>query len=160
MGEWRHSSTILDHDTRWKRAVSFTPRQLYPSPRGKIWRYPLDKRLGGAQSRSRRCGQESRESNQGRPAHLYTNWAIPVRNRNYCRKLQTNMLHDPLTLGAELCGSGERYPSPDTRRLMSWRRSWPLKCTIQTPPERDWGKLVKTSVPGEIQTKYLPNISI
>jgi hypothetical protein len=36
--------------------VSFTPRLLYP--RGKSIRYPLDKRLGGPQSRSGRHGAE------------------------------------------------------------------------------------------------------
>jgi hypothetical protein len=46
--------------------VSFTPRKLYP-------RYPLDRRLGGAQSRSERGGEEKnfepcRESNPVRPA--------------------------------------------------------------------------------------------
>jgi len=36
--------------------VSFTPRPLYP--RGKSLRYPLDRRLGGPQSRSGRGGEE------------------------------------------------------------------------------------------------------
>jgi hypothetical protein len=47
MGEWRYSSTILD------RGTSFTPRSLYPH--GKNPRYPLDRRLGGPQSRFGRC---------------------------------------------------------------------------------------------------------
>jgi hypothetical protein len=42
--------------TRWKWVVSFTPRPLYPQ--GKIPWYPLDKRLGGLQSRSGRGGEE------------------------------------------------------------------------------------------------------
>jgi hypothetical protein len=51
--------------------VSFTPRQLY-SP-GKSPRYPLDRSLGGTQSRSGRGGEEKNpcpflESNSGRPA--------------------------------------------------------------------------------------------
>jgi hypothetical protein len=37
-------------------AVSFTPRHLYP--RGKSSWYPLDRRLGGPQSRSGRGGEE------------------------------------------------------------------------------------------------------
>jgi hypothetical protein len=36
--------------------VSFTPRLLYPGGNG--FRYPLDRRLGGRQSRSGRCGEE------------------------------------------------------------------------------------------------------
>jgi hypothetical protein len=40
---------------RW--VVSFTPRPLYP--RGKSPRYPLDRRLGGLQSRSGRLGEET-----------------------------------------------------------------------------------------------------
>jgi hypothetical protein len=50
MGEWSYSSTILDLHIRWRLAVSFTPRSPYP------WGYPLDRRLGGAQSWSRHCG--------------------------------------------------------------------------------------------------------
>jgi hypothetical protein len=56
MGEWRYSSNILDLGTRWRRVVSFTPRPLYP--RGKSRQYLLDRRLGGSQSRSGRCGEE------------------------------------------------------------------------------------------------------
>jgi hypothetical protein len=43
--EWRYSYTILDLVTRWRWVVSFTPR------------YSLDRRLGGPQSRSGRCGE-------------------------------------------------------------------------------------------------------
>jgi hypothetical protein len=46
---------ILDLGTRWRRVVSFTHRSLYPQ--GKSRRYPLDKRLGGLQSRSGRSGE-------------------------------------------------------------------------------------------------------
>jgi hypothetical protein len=56
MGEWRYSSTFLDPGTRCKRVVIFRPVPLYP--RGKGPRYPLDRRLGGAQRRSGRCGEE------------------------------------------------------------------------------------------------------
>jgi hypothetical protein len=47
---------ILDLGTRWRRVVSFTPRPLYPQ--GKSPWYPLDRRLGGPQSRSGRGGEE------------------------------------------------------------------------------------------------------
>jgi hypothetical protein len=41
---------FLDFGTIWRWVVSFTPRLLYP--REKNPRYPLDRRLGGPQSRS------------------------------------------------------------------------------------------------------------
>jgi hypothetical protein len=47
---------FLDLGTSWRRVVSFTPLPLYP--RGKSPRYPLDRRLGGPQSRSGRFGKE------------------------------------------------------------------------------------------------------
>jgi len=47
---------ILELGTRWRWAVIFTPRPLYFQEK-RPW-YPLDKRLGGPQSRSRRGGEE------------------------------------------------------------------------------------------------------
>jgi hypothetical protein len=47
---------ILELGTRWRRVVSFKPRQLYPQ-RKSTW-YPLDRRLGEPQSRSGRGGEE------------------------------------------------------------------------------------------------------
>jgi hypothetical protein len=47
---------FLDLGTSWVLVVSFTPWPLYP--RGKDPRYPLDRKLGGPQSRSGRCGAE------------------------------------------------------------------------------------------------------
>jgi hypothetical protein len=47
---------ILDLGTRWGRVVSFTPRPLYPQ--GKSTWYPLDRKLGGTQSRSGRGGEQ------------------------------------------------------------------------------------------------------
>jgi hypothetical protein len=55
-GEWRYSSTTLDHGTWWRWVVSFTPRPLYARRRSP--RYPLDRRLGRPQSRSGRRGGE------------------------------------------------------------------------------------------------------
>jgi hypothetical protein len=43
---------FLDLGTSWRKVVSFTPRPLYT--RGKSPRYPLDRSLGGPQSRSGR----------------------------------------------------------------------------------------------------------
>jgi hypothetical protein len=48
--EWKYSATHSDFDTRWVSVVSFTPRPLYPQVKSS-W-YPLDRRLGGPQSRS------------------------------------------------------------------------------------------------------------
>jgi hypothetical protein len=42
--------------------VSFTPQPLYP--KGKSRWYPLDRRLGGPQSRSRRGGEEKNSQPQ------------------------------------------------------------------------------------------------
>jgi hypothetical protein len=56
MREWRYSSTILDLGTRWRWVVNFTTRPLYP--RWNSPRYPLDRRLGGPQSRSGGCRKE------------------------------------------------------------------------------------------------------
>jgi hypothetical protein len=54
-GEWIYRFTLS-----WPRhylwVISFTPLPLYP--RGKSPRYPLDRRLGGPQSRSGRRGEE------------------------------------------------------------------------------------------------------
>jgi hypothetical protein len=47
---------ILDLGSRRRWVVSFTPRPLYPQ--GKNPWYPLDRRLGGLQSRSGRGGEE------------------------------------------------------------------------------------------------------
>jgi hypothetical protein len=47
---------FLDLGTRWRLAVSFTPRSLYPQRKSPC--YPLDRRLGGPQSRSGRGGEE------------------------------------------------------------------------------------------------------
>jgi hypothetical protein len=49
MEELRYSSTIPDVGTRWTWVVSLRSRPLYP-------RYPLNRRLGGPQSQSGRCG--------------------------------------------------------------------------------------------------------
>jgi hypothetical protein len=47
---------IIGLGIRWRWVVSFTPQPLYP--RGKRPWYPLDRRLGGPQSRSGRGGEE------------------------------------------------------------------------------------------------------
>jgi hypothetical protein len=54
---------ILDLDLRWRRVVSFTPRQLYPQ--GKNPWYPLDRRLGGLQSQSGRGDEKNSQSPSG-----------------------------------------------------------------------------------------------
>jgi hypothetical protein len=48
--------SFFDLGTGWRWVVSFTPRPLYLQ--GKRPWYPLDRRLGGPQSRSGRDGEE------------------------------------------------------------------------------------------------------
>jgi hypothetical protein len=56
MEEWRYSSTILDLGTRRRSLDTFSPRPFHS------WvncsRHPLDRRLGGPQSRSGRSWEE------------------------------------------------------------------------------------------------------
>jgi hypothetical protein len=59
---WLHS--FFDLGARWRCVVSFTPRPLYPQ--GKSPWYPLDRRLGGPQSRSGRGGEEKNFQSQPR----------------------------------------------------------------------------------------------
>jgi hypothetical protein len=47
---------ILDLGTRGRRVISFTHQPLYPQ--GESTWYPLDRRLGGPQSRSGHGGEE------------------------------------------------------------------------------------------------------
>jgi hypothetical protein len=83
MGELTYSSIILDLGTRWRWVVTFTPRPHFP--RGKIPRYSLDRRLGGPQSRSGRCGGERNLALAGNRtpavqpvARRCTDWAVPT----------------------------------------------------------------------------------
>jgi hypothetical protein len=50
------ASRSLNLGTRFRWVVGFMPQPLYS--RGKIPRYPLDRRLGGPQSRSGHSGEE------------------------------------------------------------------------------------------------------
>jgi hypothetical protein len=73
---WRNGGIalcILNLGTTWRWVVSFMPRPLYPQ--GKSPWYPLDRRLGGSQSRSGGVDEEKechhdpcQKSNPGRPA--------------------------------------------------------------------------------------------
>jgi hypothetical protein len=65
---------ILDLGSRWRRVVSFTPRPLYSQ--GKSPRYPLDRRLGGPQSRSGRGGEEKNSNPPPEIEHL--NFDLPA----------------------------------------------------------------------------------
>jgi hypothetical protein len=77
---------FLDLGTSWRRVVNFTPRPLYPQE--KNLRYPLDRRLGGPQSRSGRFGEEkildptgtrTPDTSVVQPAaRYYTDYAIPA----------------------------------------------------------------------------------
>jgi hypothetical protein len=50
----------VDLSARWRCVINFKPRQLYLQR--KSTRYPLDRRPGGPQSRSGRCGEERNPS--------------------------------------------------------------------------------------------------
>jgi hypothetical protein len=63
MGSRGIAPLILDLGTRWRWVVCFTHRPLYPQ--GKNHRYPLDRRLGGPQSRSGHDGEQ--KNSQPRP---------------------------------------------------------------------------------------------
>jgi hypothetical protein len=94
MGEWRHSSTILDLGTRWRWVVSFTPQPLYPQ-------YPLDGRLGGPQIQSGCCGEEKNLlllPVQG-PLHIYTH-LIYISFRNF---FLFSHVHFTFTFTSEMC---------------------------------------------------------
>jgi hypothetical protein len=76
MGEWRYSSTFLDLGTRWRWMVSFTPGERAFSTH---W-------IGGWVGPGVRLDAVEkgnilhyRESNPGRPARRYIDWAIPTR---------------------------------------------------------------------------------
>jgi hypothetical protein len=56
MREWIYGSIILDFGTRWRWVVSFMALPL--CFQGNSLQYPLDRRLGGPQSRSGRCWEE------------------------------------------------------------------------------------------------------
>jgi hypothetical protein len=57
IGEWRYRTTVLDLGTRWRWVVSFRHRLLYSQRKSP--RHLLDRRLGGIQIRSGRCGEKS-----------------------------------------------------------------------------------------------------
>jgi hypothetical protein len=61
--------SFFDLGTRWRWVVSFTPRPLYPQ--GKSPSYPLDRSLGGPQSRSGRGGEE--KNSQPPPGNIASN---------------------------------------------------------------------------------------
>jgi hypothetical protein len=91
MVKWRYRSTILNIGTR-RWVVSFTPRSLYP--RGNSPRYPLNRKLGGPQSRSESWEVEKISAGNWTSvvqpvACGYTGCAVPVyRKANSCSSSQ------------------------------------------------------------------------
>jgi hypothetical protein len=61
IGEWMYNS-FFDLSTRWRWVVNFTSRPLYPQ--GKSPWYPLNRRLGGPQSRSGSVDEEKNSQPQ------------------------------------------------------------------------------------------------
>jgi hypothetical protein len=72
---WGHA--FFDLGTMWKWVVSFTPQPL--CPQGKSPWYPINRRLGGPQSRSGRGGEEK---NSHLPPGLEPPIIQPVAQRN------------------------------------------------------------------------------
>jgi hypothetical protein len=110
MGEWRYSSSILHLGISWRWVDIFTHRQLYL--RGKSPRYPLDRRLGGPQSRYGRCGVQKHflplPRLKPRPSNpslyrltwlnlLLTRSAVLLRQllRHYCRAYSLTKANSP-----------------------------------------------------------------
>jgi hypothetical protein len=77
---------VLKLSTGWRWVVSFTPPPLYPQ--GKSPGYPLDRRLGGPQSRSGRGGEEKNSQPQ-RSSSSYLS-AIPLSYPGSIYKLSAN----------------------------------------------------------------------
>jgi hypothetical protein len=69
MGKWRYRSTVLHLGTRWWTVSASLPGRF--KPRRKSPRYPLDRRLGGPQSRYGRCSVEKKFCHA---RNRYTNW--------------------------------------------------------------------------------------
>jgi hypothetical protein len=86
MEEWRYSSTILDPNTRWGEWSASHPYRFCPW--GNRPRDPLDRRLGGPQSRSGLYGEQKNLASAGNrtpggTGRGYTDLAIPAL-RNSC----------------------------------------------------------------------------
>jgi hypothetical protein len=89
MGEWRYNSTILDLGTRWKWMASFTFLPFYRRRRRS--RYPLNRRLGGPQSRFEALKKTKilhcRESNPRHPARSPLLYRLSYPNSQQIRVL-------------------------------------------------------------------------
>jgi hypothetical protein len=87
---------FLDLGISWRWEVSSTPRPFYH--RGNSSWYPLDRRLGGLQSRSGRRGENSwlhRDSNSDPSAILCIDYAILAPIYIYIMKLGNNVCFCP-----------------------------------------------------------------
>jgi hypothetical protein len=95
--------TFFDLGTRWRWIVSFTLRLLYPQGK-RLW-YPLDRRLGGPQSRSGRGGEEKvasphLDSNFDHPivqpvVSRYIDWAMPALGKCWCLFITLECIDPP-----------------------------------------------------------------
>jgi hypothetical protein len=81
---------ILDLGTSWRWVVSFMPRPLFPHEKNPL--YPLDRRLGKPQSRSRRAGEE--KNSQPLPAleHLIIQPVVQRYTTELSRLLRTTVV--------------------------------------------------------------------
>jgi hypothetical protein len=133
MGEWRYGSTIPHLAARWKCVVSFTLRPLCAW--GGSPRFPLDRRLGGPESRSGRYGEKKNLSPAGNRitavqpvAHRYTDCAIPIPIN--CRNLLNYSIQHCLSGEADGRSASQKIPAfYETRRFIaSFSRTsqWPI----------------------------------
>jgi hypothetical protein len=102
---------FFDLGTRWRWVFSFTPPPLYSQ--GKSPRYPLDKRLGGLQSRSGHCDEQKnssprRESKPDRPARSQSLYRLSYHGSWY-RLSGIRQAEKVLQLTKIFAGGGE-YP--------------------------------------------------
>jgi hypothetical protein len=149
MAEWRYSSIILNLGTRWMRVATFTPLPFKPQGNGP--RYPMDRRLGGPQSRTGRCDDEKnalfppgiepqfpRSSSRliyrlSYSAHSiswrYENWEHS--KKNGYRSLQHEAyMHIRIFLCCPAYVETSRWPIPCPSFICSLRNSYPEKLIL------------------------------
>jgi hypothetical protein len=121
MGEWRYSCTILNFGTGRSWVVSFTPRPFYT--RGNSPLYPLDRRLGGSQSRYGRRGEETNLA----PAGNRTPAVQPLSPSLYWLSYPGSHVKH---VGVENCEEGGPISEQGVWRIRSDQELWKLYKTL------------------------------
>jgi hypothetical protein len=112
MGECLYRSTFFGLGTIWRWVVSFTPRQLYS-------RYPLDRRLGGPQSRLDEMEKRKILPLPGLDLRLQSPPKMTVRNRRAYK----------CTGSSVLCVRNRRAYKCTGSSVLCVRKSRAYKCT-------------------------------